>query len=602
MKVIKNSWQKLENFYNKEFGRVILSLVMTIIFFSVLYLKSAIVFFINDDENIMYTLAGYYTNGETADHSFVNYILGRIIRWMYELIPQIPWYGVLHIFVLFVSVVVVGRGLFKISHKVGLSVFYPISMFTGICVIFFVNPVILMQFTTTSALAGTAAVSLLICIDELDSGKSRCVQFVFSVIFVLLCYMHRKNTGYIVLCFFSLTAFYKFFEHIISSDQREAVLIKNNTKKGKGFLAILAISLITVIAVSIISQNLIRTTSEWKSFYEYDEARFKMTDYPHDSIYDNPDLYNKIGWSESLYKLAGTSFWFFMDEKINVDSFNEISATGYNDTSKFDTSLIIDRALQLFSQEFVAQVSIVVCSLLFLLIVIICIIQKKYLDVLMACCTLGGVFCTSLYLCWKGRFILRAYQVIIFPAAVIFAFLFLKNLTYLTGKFGKKKIWKAVVTFIGLIVLCAGINIYWKAGYEAAQRVEKTNRTLAVEEYAINHPENMYFYDTSLTFRYSPFVVYTDDYPSNLMFWGGMGWKSPAFNKQLEMNGLDHANSDIFFEEDVYYITYPGYILNSGSTMMDMFSAYINDSYGEVEFKLVDDIDSEIYIYKIEKR
>ena len=110
-------------------------------------------------------------------------------------------------------------------------------------------------------------------------------------------------------------------------------------------------------------------------------------------------------------------------------------------------------------------------------------------------------------------------------------------------------------------------------------------------------PENFYIYDTSLTFRYLPFTVYTEKFPSNLMFWGGMGWNSPAFFKQLEINGLDNLYSDIFLNNNVYYITWDSYVVN-GRTMRERFLSYMASKFPGIKIEQKDSIGNNINVYK----
>ncbi len=88
-------------------------------------------------------------------------------------------------------------------------------------------------------------------------------------------------------------------------------------------------------------------------------------------------------------------------------------------------------------------------------------------------------------------------------------------------------IWKpALIAGIAVVIGVYSIVI---AKDQAKDRIIKSNRTLQIEQYAIENPENFYIYDTSLTFRYLPFTTYTDEYPSNLMFWGGMEIECTCF-------------------------------------------------------------------------
>lgn len=571
-----------------------ISIIITGIFFFIIYCTSPVVFFINDDENIMYTLAGYYTNGIPGDHSFVNYLLGRGISTLYSWLPSVPWYGVFHVMVLFTSITAIGYTILKESSVRKLLPILAVCLFACITLLCFTFPVTLMQFTVTSAIAGTAAVALLLAG---GAGNS-----ILSVVFMVLCYLHRKNTGNVILCFYALTAAYQFLRNLLKKKQEKLNISGMSVLKP---VIALVLAVACIFGCVFISESVVRTTDEWDAFYEYDEARFKVTDYDHDSFSENPEMYEQMGWTASLYRLSCSSFLFFMDERINADSFNTISATGYQST---DSSLkeCVDNFIKLITGETQAMICLVLIMVLFLLVALLSIknIKKLWLEVLLAEGAVLGAGVMILYLCWKGRFILRAFQTIAYPTIVILAIVLLRVMgAIMTKKPGKPAIIVGSVLLLvaGLVTVNLGHGLMAESRELAHSRQVKSNRTHAVEEYAIENPENMYIYDTSLTFRYSPFVTYVDAYPSNVSYWGGMGWNSPTLLDQAEQNGIDKMQSDIFFRDDVYYVSYSGYTTGNGTPIKDVFMDYMTETYGDVTIKLVDSITPEIGVYKVHK-
>ena len=583
--MIENIKKKGEILFEKEWGRWSVSLVVTMIFFMLLYMESSIVFFINDDENIMYSLAGNYTYGIPADHSFINAILSLFLQGLYKIFPMISWYGFFHVAMLFLSMVICGKSILKIVHNNEGKFWQGIFLFLTVSLVVYTYPIVLMQFTTTSALSGVAAIVLIICIDmSTDSKLVISLDSVLSVIMILMCYMHRKNSGYILFCFLLLSVIYKIFT---SKEKMKNAVIH-------GLLYTISV-MVLVLGVTFISQNVIRNSADWLEFYEYDNARYKMTDYPHDTIYSNPALYENIGWDESLYKIAGSPLWFFMDDRINVETFNIISHTGYYNYDNFDLRLIISRAVDLLRNEIIARGLTTFFVIIWLIASAVAFSRKKWLDVLMLLCTAAGAFLMCFYLCWKGRFILRAFQVVFFPTIIITMIMLVKNINL------KYDLQKAII-FASLIAAIAyGFDSFEVIKSLAEDRNVKSQRTLLIEQYAIENPENMYIYDTSLTFRYMPFVTYTESFPSNLMFWGGMGWKSPTYYKQLEMNNIKEMDSSVFLNENTYHISYDNFWVYDGMNMINLLENYLDNVYGNVDITEVDKITDEIKVYSIKR-
>ena len=147
----------------------LLSFILSSLFFLTVHYSTPVVFFINDDENILYSLAGYYTNGSPADHSFVNYVLGSFIRMLYRAFPILPWYGIYHVLVLFLSIAVLNRCILKAGQE-GNCLFFSYFFLIIFHIVLYLYMVILMQFTTTSAIAGSAAIALIFLRDGTNSA------------------------------------------------------------------------------------------------------------------------------------------------------------------------------------------------------------------------------------------------------------------------------------------------------------------------------------------------------------------------------------------------------------------------------------------------
>lgn len=592
---------KIRDWYSTWYGRLIIAASMTAVLFLVLYWKSYIVFFINDDENIMYTLAGYYTGGNTADHSFVNFFLSAILQGLYRLVPGLPWYGIFHVMVLFSSITAIGTCIMKEGNRWGIQPLLCIVLFGGMQLLCFLYPMCLMQFTTTSALAGTAAVALLFTSD-LNQNQHWWISGGLSVLFLLICYCHRKNTGSVILCFYALVVAYKTLNSVLIHHQNK---LKVYTAFLNRFTICFLAALLCISSAAFVSQGIVRSSADWDYFYQFDEARYKVTDYPHDSYQENPEMYDSLGWTEPLYKLATMGYWFFMDEHVNAESFDTISETGYQNTDSSLKQCLVNFK-SLLATEHLALV------LFLLMLLFLCVatvlgflhIKEAKWELLLCWCAVGGAALMSFYLCWKGRFLLRAFQVIMYPTLVL---LFLTIIMMLKNREYKSQTgWKRWIAVCGAVLVLCGVfgvgnKLFQETRLLAYDRVVKSSRTLLLESYAMEHPENVYIYDTSLTFRYAPFVTYTEEYPSNLIFWGGMGWKSPAFYEQLQLNGLDELYSDVLFEEGVYYVSYTGYLNGSGQTILENFLPYMQMTFGDFQIEAVDTVSSDITVFRFSK-
>ena len=593
--------QSLPNkLYAVESGRWAISFLLTALLFVAVTLVCPRVFFINDDENIMYTISGYYTFGVPYDHSFINFCLSAALRGLYGLIPSVQWYGVFHMCVLFLSVTIIFKTVLRECFNKDLPLYIALICNLTLFALLYLFPTTLMQFTTTSAMAGAAACVLLLGVHWNVDGKVQVVlDLILSVLLLLICYMHRKNTGYVAICFYGGTWLFQLVKVLTTKDVDRQIK-KRRLRAVLGTLAAAVVLLAAVIGIDKVARN----TDQWRSFYEYDNARFKVTDYPHDSYDDNPELYESIGWSRELYKLTGESWWFFMDPRITPETFRAISDTGYYAEKENTSQSLLAPAVTLYQSTYVAQIAflaVAACAVAIFLLLLCSTRRKKDVwEFLFSVCILLGSVALTLYLCYRQRLPLRAFHTICLPCVSILGVMciHLTDFSRLrTTRLRSCACALAAVLLLVASVVGGGMNLRIAIA-QANERVEKSSRTLAIEQYAMEHPENFYVYDTSLTFRYLPFTVYTDHYPSNLMFWGGMGWKSPAYYEQVRRNGYEELYSDVLFGENVYYITWDDYTPGNKPMRFRLLN-YMIVTYPHVTVEQVDSLGNNINVYKI---
>ncbi len=592
-----------EAIYGTETGRSLFALLLTAALFILVSQFSPRVFYINDDENIMYTLSGYYTNGVPYDHSFINFCLSYVLRLLYRLVPGVQWYGVFHLCLMGLSIAAVFKTVAKISLWKELPFFVPVLVDLALFGSLYLFPSTIMQFTTTSAFAGAAAVATLLGMDwRKDSCGQQIYDLLLSGLLLLLCYMHRKNSGYVAFCFYFGTALLQLIRALrLPQDDRwrKAKRISSMRRLMTGVVTV------TVLLVAVFGIDLLKRSGErWDSFIEYDNARFKMLDYPHASYSEDPELYDSLGWSPELYELAARYWWFFMDSRINVESFNAISQTGFYNQEGHSLHATLQVAANLFKTDPLARLAMLISGGLALLLPVLLLLNrwKKDLlwDFLYGICMVMGTAVLCLFLCYRQRLPLRALHAILIPFVSLCAVLLLQVTPQNRHTRGRAVLRTAVCLLLAAVTLLLGCFNLEQAITQGNDRVEKSNRTLLIEQYAMDHKDTLFVYDVSLTFRYLPFTVYRDNYPSNLMFWGGMGWKSPAFYQQISDNGLHELYSDVMFRDDMLYITRDSYVAGE-RTMRDRFEAYMDATYGDCDFILVDDLGDGIHVYQIRK-
>ena len=608
MKKIKDIKYGLFNsLYSSESGRWLVAAALCAIFYMIVYVIFPITFYINDDSNILYTIAGYYTAGIPADHQYLNFFLAAIIRGLYSICPSIPWYGLFHVFVIVLSHIVITKCIFKTCHKSGHTLIVPSIIWFVLAITVFLFPSVRLQFTLTSAIAGAAGIFLILCMGPLDDSKiCKAIDTIISSILILLCYSIRKKSGYVCLCFFAVAVLYK--------TATEWKKIDGGIEKHVRCLASTMVCLlIVVIGVPGLQfgSDAFRNTSEWNEFFTFDNERYKAIDYPHDSFYENPSLYEDMGWNAELYNIGATNWWFFMDERIDDESLGKIAQTGFYKQS-YSIDNITSTASETFNSEInpFACISLCIIGMSILSYALFFVINQckniSHFDVLAFSCSVLGGFLLCLYLCLNKRMPERAFLSISIPLHVILAFFIIRILPNSTNTSVSNIVNKIISGWIVVIFTLSNMGIiYQQIKTQSESAIDRSSYTLAAENFAISNPEKTFVYDISLTFRYLPFVTYTTKTPTNLVFWGGTGWKSPAMNKQMEFNGYsDYIYSDAFFNRDIYYVTKESYLIGDGATILNTLTLpYMQSTYGNIECVLMNVIDpvNQIYVYQFKK-
>jgi hypothetical protein len=118
----------------------------------------------NDDFTMMAIVSGTAFLDRPDEHMLFSHVfLGMLLKQLYLAVPNIPWYGIYQISVVFISLSIITWLVLGKSKR-------PITMIAiafGALLLTGVRPLLLLQFTTTGALAACAGALLLMeCLDR----------------------------------------------------------------------------------------------------------------------------------------------------------------------------------------------------------------------------------------------------------------------------------------------------------------------------------------------------------------------------------------------------------------------------------------------------
>ncbi len=423
--------------------KLLISVIAAVSFYFICFLAIPILFETNDDSAIQMILSGSLSNGNPEPHAvYINYYLGLLISNLFRLIPIIPWWTILHISVLAISITLFNRVLInyfleKATNRLHLKTTSANSACLVILIIadliLFTYPVTRMQFTITPAVAcGCAIFSLPFLWDSNKRARFFGILCVHILLLVLAATM-RIESGLIGISFY------------IAVLLSIVIFQKSASIRKLAFVLPFLISVV-VIAGLYIGNKIEYNKAEWQQFEYTNTNRSLYMDYPHSSYEDEKDLYSKIGWSETLYRLVHN--WCFMDQAFTGEAFSKIcqenpsslNATPYDwlfswlKRESIFNSLISVGAFEIF-------LSTIFVSLYFTK-------NPKIKFVILGITLLSGALLS--YLSLLGRFILRAMLSVIIPSGMAISAFIVIDRQLLNTKTLSSKI-KAGIILISIV-------------------------------------------------------------------------------------------------------------------------------------------------------
>ncbi len=267
-------------------------------------------------------------------------------------------------------------------------------------------------------------------------------------------------------------------------------------------------------------------------------------------------MYQSLGWDLYLVRLVNK--WFFMHEAVTKDALQSINEhkAQKKQTLKDAADLWIKKLVQNGSmvtlQESVWLGILILFSALYF-------IRWKTISLMAALrpwVWLAAYLTEMLYFAWNGRVVQRVMEAILFltmiPSLLDIACALENSIPEKWREKGLRwfpvEIWSiCAVVAVGLFLITPLFKTSpWNKVFLLRNDRGVTYRRNEMEAYAIDHPNTLFIYDYGLSPGGSPWTVYPKQKPTNLIFWGGSGYNSPLYYKQLRANGYDTLYADVF--------------------------------------------------------
>ena len=541
----------IKSFFEKY--RTIILEVITLVGIILLWIVFKPQFDTNDDTGLLNYIAGY----QTGTPEIVPYVMCApytfLISRLYILTSAVPWYTLsfmalqaLSALTIAYSVIIKSKGVVAyLGFAVLAAMLYGHVLFN-------------VQYTTVAAMCGAGAFAASSCINCTSKRYFRALAPILMFFSI--------NIRYQVGCVAMVIILLYYAKEMISAKEAKNVVD--------------SAVILGVVIVTLGINSLYLNLNGWQEFIELNTARATWIDNAHLQYEENADIYNDVGWDETLYNLA--SKYMCAEENLSASAYTTLNEANKATIPEMNTR--IKTALgNMLSQKYWMQ-----CLVLWMMVLIVTIFYCGFLlkykgyyrdslpTLFFAVGMFGLYFALFFYFCFIGRTMPRIMYFIscltITPGYIAIIESYEQGNADTVGKNIKFSVY--AMTAISFVFAGVGVKTMLNIGgrdYTASN---------TMYDYVIDHPTNFYFYDLSATWATDPFRT-NEVMPSNTCFWGGWLWGAPLSNKQLAVNGMDTCYLSTMLEDNKYFI--------GSQDCADLLMEYYVDRYDNIRFELIEE-------------
>lgn len=547
--------QRLRSALEKDRYRWLASAVVTGLFFLWAWRVTVFMFMTNDDTAILKAIGRAARQGPAGTDTFSSPLFCAMLGLLYRLAPGGHWYAWYHLAVIGVSLAVAGRCVLLKTCRGSLPVSAGFIIHALLAMGLFLYTLAELSFTVTPAAAGAAAAALILCRGDTPGRLGHALSDAGGVLLTALCCIQRWSAGRCFLCFWALAMGYRLLRLLIRRERKRLLP-----------WAVCAV-LTPAVALGAVSVRFpappsTAGDSPSDSFgYAYADAehyRSQVMDYILKDMTDE-DL-EAAGLPRELSALLRA--WFFMDERINTDTFKTIVSvydaahpTGVPEngggTRQGLWPSFTERLRSAIGNETAGRVFCMKATAAGLALLLALVLLRLFRygrvgwpETLCGLCAAGGAALLLIYLILDGRFLLRVFLVVAIPAAVVMLLMALDVPVPVEWR-RTRPVCTALSAAVaaGLCALCllnAG-NVPYASQSISRRQVTAVQRDM--EGYVGAHGDTT-FITNGIFQDLDPFHA-PDAYPANLINWGGTGVTASS----------DRLYADAFFRDDVRFLT-----------------------------------------------
>ncbi len=483
----------------------------------------------NDDPGILRAFMGYAGGEPVHFHIFIHGLLSWPLYALQTLWPLVPWFSVVQLMLLFVSCVVLIKGLLQCFVNAQRPLWLGFAAAAVLLAAFVMDLCVRVTFTQTAALLGAAAVMQCLSMDHANATRGALWRGLLgAACLAALSYALRQEALWPTLGFCALALGYALCRWYLRGGAAHARL--SALLMGCACTVLLLGGLMGWRAAELAAQD--------PAYLSWQSARAQTLDYlPLETV--DPEAFAQVGWTEGT--VARAKAYFFLDTDISAEALIALREQAQMPRPTVGGALGEVWESLCREPEFLRTLWLLLglwlCALLLIALRRDEAARPRW--PLMAALAAGLVLLLLLliYLGMQGRLPLRALRSAVLPFAALVLGLLPACLMPVRGR-------ARVACALGC-ALCLGAAAWtvadmlpsWLHDTDAAAEVG--DPVAVLDAYAASEPDMLFIHDLTLSIDDRMFPDVSEGVVHNVTCWGGWDVRSPASAAQFARWDID---------------------------------------------------------------
>ena len=511
---------------------ILMALAIALITWGIVAIGFDFFYDLNDDVLIKDILSGAYIGTPSGYNNQMMYPISVLIAGLYRLIPSVPWYGIMLMGGLAVSVIIIAYRL--LCYTLNFWIKLAMSVFAVVFILgIYLDEITNMTYTVVSAMLATAA-----CIWVLTDNNLRLRDNIVPIVLCIISFNIRSEMFLLMCPYMATVAIIKF--------------IFDLSKKALRNLSEIAAVILAGVVFTFLIDAIAYSGSEWREYRRLFDARTEVYDFTGIPEYDtNEDFYESEGITREQWQLL-VDYNYALDDNISADTLEKIASyvrsgeakdangdpyTRANVGIKTAMGQYIRSIVDFTADPMYMPLRLIV-TLLFIALIILSVLSRRG-DTLVGLAVV--LLCRSvpwIYFYYSGRPVERLSHPMFFIEAAILLTMLCQT------KIGRLDKGLVYLTLILILVLCV-VNLKTELDDTARQMREREEVNASYEKLCehTTTTEGYYLIDVYSTVDFTEKVFAPQADKSNQMLAGGWMAGSPLDAKKEKDYELAHPDA-----------------------------------------------------------